>query len=181
MNSPEMGMDMPEEAKFEEVDINGEKIKCRRVDMLKEYAGSFETADSYRKKVIASARQASEREEITTSQDGMKNYADPGDWIIHNPGDKDPYVFGSKNDPVDVRQKKFASKYEAIPDSPGQFRAKGVIKAVRIDENIVFGTSWGETMVVKAGGWVADGGYGIAEESFANTYEKIEPEAEDRT
>ena len=56
----------------------------------------------------------------------------------------------------------------------GKFRPKGIIKAIKVNENIVFDTSWGEKMAVKAGGWVADGGYAIAEDSFNNTYEKIE-------
>jgi hypothetical protein len=164
-----------EKSVFEETEVDGEKIICRRLDnMLEEYADALANADSYQKRVIVSARQATEREEIITSQDGMKNYADPGDWIIHNPGDKDPYVFGNKEDPVEARQQKFAGKYEAIEGQPGQFRAKGIVKAVQVNENIVFRTSWGEQMVVRAGGWVTDGGYGIAKDSFANTFEKIE-------
>jgi hypothetical protein len=164
------------EQAFEEIEINGEKVQCRRVDMLQEFGAQLATADSYRKKVIVSARQATEREEIFTSQDGMKNYADPGDWIIHNPGDKDPYVFGSKKDSLEVRQQKFAKNYETMDEQPGQFRAKGIVKAVQVNENIVFGNSWGETMAVKSGGWVTDRGSGIAQESFMNTYEKISPE-----
>ena len=158
----------------EKIEIAGEEILCRRVDMLQEYEKAFETADNYRKVGIVDARQATEHEEVSTSQDGMKNYADSGDWIIQNPGDKDPYVFGSKNDPIEIRQQKFAKKYEAIDDEPGKFRPKGIVKAVQVYENIVFNTSWGEQMAVKAGGWVADGGYAIAEDSFKNTYEKIE-------
>lgn len=158
----------------EEVIFGDEKVPCRRVDMLKEYAEAFKTADSYRKVGTVEARQAKEREEIATSQDGMKNFAEPGDWIIQNPGDKDPYVFGSKEDPIEVRQAKFAKKYDVIEGEEGKFRPKGIIKAIKVNENIVFDTSWGEKMAVKAGGWVADGGYAIAEDSFNNTYEKIE-------
>lgn len=162
----------------EEVMFGEEKVQCRRIDMLKEYQEAFKTADSFRKVGKVEARQATKREEISTSQDGMKNYAEPGDWIIKNPGDKDPYVFGDKNDPIEARQAKFAKKYETIDEEPGQFRPKGVIKAVRVDENVVFNTSWGEQMAVKKGGWVADGGYAIAEDSFASTYEKIEKDNE---
>lgn len=164
------------EQAFEEVEINGEKVKCRRVNMLQEFGSQLATADSYRKNVVVSARQATEREEISTSQDGMKNYADPGDWIIHNPGDKDPYVFGSKKDSLEVRQQKFAKSYGAVDGQPGQFEAKGIIKAIQVNENIVFDNSSGKTMAVKAGGWVTESGHGIAQESFANTYEKISPE-----
>lgn len=155
------------------VNIDGEDVLCDEIDMLAEYGAALENAPQYRKKVIVDARQATEHEVVSTSQDGMKNYADAGDWIIHNPGDKDPYVFGSKKDPVEVRQEKFAKKYEPIPDQSGKFRAKGVIRALQIDRNIVFGTSWGEKMAVKKSGWVCDGGYAIAEKSFDNTYEKL--------
>lgn len=158
----------------EKIMFGEEKVLCRRIDMLKEYAEAFKTADNYRKIGKVDARQATEHELISTSQDGMKNYAEAGDWIIKNPGDKDPYVFGDKNNPIEVRQAKFAKKYEVIDDEPGKFRPKGVIKAIRVDENIVFSTAWGEQMAAKKGGWVADGGYAIAEDSFANTYEKIE-------
>jgi hypothetical protein len=160
----------------EEVMFGGEKVSCRRVDMLKEYAEAFKTADSYRKVGTIEAHQVKEREEISTSQDGMKNFAEPGDWVIKNPGDKDPYVFGDKNDPVEIRQSKFAKKYDVIEGEEGKFRPKGIIKAVKVTENIVFNTSWGEKIAVKAGGWVADGGYAIAEDSFFNTYEKIKTE-----
>jgi hypothetical protein len=163
----------------EEVKFGEEKVLCRRVDMLKEFQEAFKTADSYRKVGKVEARQATERDLISTSQDAMEdNYAEVGDWIIKNPGDKDPYVFGDKNDPLEVRQAKFAKKYDAIAGEAGVFRPKGIIKAVRVNENIVFNTSWGEQMAVKAGGWVADGGYAIAEESFKNTYEKIEKDNE---
>ena len=108
----------------------------------------------------------------------MNNYAEPGDWIIHNPGDKDPYVFGNKDETIEERQKQFEKKYEIIPWEKEKFRAKGIIKAIQIKENVVFDTSWGATMWVKAWGYVADWWYGIAEESFANTYEKIDLDKE---
>lgn len=157
----------------EDVVIGEEKVSCRRIDALKEYQEAFKTANTYKKVGKVDARQATEHEVVSTSQDGMKNYADPGDWIIHNSGDKDPYVFGDKNDPIEVRQAKFAKKYESLDNEPGKFRPKGEIKAVRVGENIIFNTPWGEQMAVKAGGWVADGGYAIAEDSFADTYEPI--------
>lgn len=162
------------------VKIEGEDVSCDEIDLMAEYGEALKTADQYRKKITVDARQATEHEVISTSQDGMENYADNGDWIIKNPGDKDPYVFGDKNDSPEQRQEKFLKKYEPIPDEPGKFRAKGVIRALRVDKNIVFQTSWGEEMAAKAGGWVADGGYAIAEKSFDDTYEKIEVEGKDQ-
>lgn len=158
------------------VSIDGEDVECEVIDLMAEYGETLKTADQYRKIGTVDAHQATEQEVVTSSQDGTKNVAEVGDWIIQNPGDKDPYVFGNKGDAIEVRQTKFAKKYEPIPDEPGKFRPKGIIRALQIDRNVVFPTSWGEEMAVKAGGWVSDGGYSIAEKSFASTYEKIENE-----
>lgn len=159
---------------FESLEIAGEVVICRRVNMLEKYKDAFKTADSYRKIGTVFAYQATERQEISTSQDGMKNYADVGDWIIQNPGDQDPYVFGDKNDSIETRQAKFAKKYDLIDAQSNSFRPKGIIKAIQVHENIVFDTPWGERMVVKKGGYVCDGGYAIAQDSFLKTYEKVE-------
>lgn len=158
----------------EEVLFGEEKVLCRRIDVLKELVSDFKKADSFRKVGVIEARQATKQEEIISSQDGMKNYAEPGDWIIKNSGDKDPYVFGSKNDSIQERQNKFAKKYKPKPGEDGTFTPKGVIKAVRVNENLVFNNSWGEQMAVKAGGWITDEGHAVAKDSFNNTYEKIE-------
>lgn len=185
-----MGLDSLRQTETKIVKINGEDVECEVIDLMADYGEALKTADRYRKTAVVDARQASGKEIVSTSQDGMTNYADPGDWIIKNPGDKDPYVFGDKTKkaknengeevvvPVTVeeRQKAFAKKYEPIADQPGKFRAKGIIRALKVDRNIVFKTSWGEEMATKAGGWVADGGYCIAENSFNSTYEKIEDE-----
>lgn len=166
---------------YENFEIDGEVVLCRRIqNVLQEYEHAFLTADLYRKTAIVLARQATTREKISTSQDWMENYADPGDRIIQNPGDKDPYVFGNKKDSLEKRNAEFIKKYESIEDQPNKFRAKGIIKAVQVKENIVFDTAWWETMWVKAGWWVADGGYSIAESSFKNTYEKFNPKFENR-
>lgn len=169
---------------MEEVMIDGEKVLCRRIDMLKEYGDALKTAEQYRKIVKVKARQATEREEIRTTQDGdvTVNVAMPGDWIVQNPGDESPYVFGDKfvkdesgaevPTTVEERNAAFAKKYDAIDSEPNTFQSKGVIRAMRVNEDIVFNTSFGE-MSVKAGGWVSDGNYSIREDSFANTYEKV--------
>ena len=108
-------METPEKVEtpegYKNVKIDGEDVLCREVDITKEYGDALKESKEYKKKAVVDARQATEHEEISTTQDGMKNYADEGDWIIQNPGE-DPYVFGSKNDAVEVRQQKFAKKYE---------------------------------------------------------------------
>lgn len=160
------------------VKIDGEEVKCEVIDLYAVYGEALKTADRFRKTAIVEARQAAKREIVSTGQDGTENVAEAGDWIIKNPGDKDPYVFGNKTDPLEVRQQKFTGKYEATPDEPGKFRPKGIIRALQVDRNIVFSTSWGE-MAVRAGGWVTDGGYGIAKQSLADSYEKIKEETEE--
>jgi hypothetical protein len=161
---------------YENLKFWDEIVKCRRIkNVFEEYKEAFDKADFYREKAIISARQATKREIISTSQDGMENYAEPWDRIIQDPGDTDPYVFGSKNDSIEKREEHFNKRHEAIPGQPGKFRVKWIIKAVQVKENIVFNTSWWDTMWTKAGGWVADGWYGIAEDSFKHIYEKFDP------
>lgn len=164
---------------FEEIKIGDEVVRCRRIDLMQEFGSQFADAPFFRKVWIVSARQARERESIVTSQDWTKNYAEASDWIIQNPWDKDPYVFGDKNDPIDVRNAKFEKKYEPIDWEEGKFRPKGVIRALQVNEALVFSTSWWEDMAVKSGGWVADGWYSIAESSFWNTYQQFDPIEED--
>ena len=167
-----------------------EEIECKITKFNEKFpAQFFEDADSFRKIGLVKARQATEREVITTSQDGNREeIAEAGDWIIQNPGDESPYVFGDKrkkitnengeevevNVSVEERQAAFAKKYEPKPGEEGIFIPKGIIKAKQVNENLTWETDWGSRDAVKAGGWVSSGGYGIAEESFFNTYEKIE-------
>ena len=161
---------------YENIKFGDEIVKCRRIkNIFEEYKQDFDKADFYRESAIISARQATQKETISTSQDGMENYAEPWDRIIQDPGDKDPYVFGSKNDSVEKREEHFNKRHEVIPGQPDKFRVKWIIKAVQVKENIVFNTSWWDTMATKAGGWIADGGYSIAEDSFKHLYEKFDP------
>ncbi len=167
-----------------EVLIAGKSVKCDVVpDMLAAYGERLKEAPQYRKKGEVHARQATEEETVSTSQDGTKNIAEPGDWIIQNPGDAAPYVFGDKfktgangekiSIPVDERQKAFQKKYESKEGVMDTFMSKGIIRAMPVERNIVFPTSWGEEMAVEAGGYVTDGGYSIAKDSFDRTYESV--------
>lgn len=182
-----------EDPQMEEISFGEEKVMCKKIEFNNEFPPTFfDDADRFRKVGLVNARQATATEEIISSQDGNKiNTAESGDWIIHNPGDVDPYVFGDKHEknedgspnkdkPISVeqRQKAFEKKYETKPGEEGVFIPKGIIKAKRVDENFAWTTSWGENDSVKAGGWVSEGGYAIAEDSFSNTYEKIENDQE---
>lgn len=173
MNNTEDVFLKTEKPKFEEVEIKGEKVLCRWVDVLREYEDAFKTADSYRKIGTIEAHKATQNEKIITTQDGMINYCEKGDWIIHNPGDLDSYVFGNKNDSLEVRGEKFNKEYVPVAGQDGIFKPHRIIKAIQINENIVFNNSSGIKMAEKKDGWVTDYGYAIAEDSFLNTYEKI--------
>ncbi len=160
---------------MEEVLFDQEKVMCRRVNLATEYEEAFKTAGHYIKIAPVTVRQATERELISTHQDGTENYAEPGDFIILDSGDHDPYVYGNKRESLESRQQHFQKEYELVDSSSQTFQSKEIIKAVQVHENIVFTTSWGE-MAVKAGGWITDQGYGIAKDSFQHTYRQIESE-----
>lgn len=180
-------------SKIKEVEVWWEKIKVLEIDNMKStFAKRFEDAPVYQKKWTVYVRQATEREEIISSQDGTKNIAEPWDWIIQNPNDPHPYVFWNKDKSVEERQKDFLKKYEPT-DKEWVFKAKWQIKAFKITpeilkeewllpsygvngeniEWITFPTSWWENMSVKFGGYIADGGYSITEEAFNDTYELL--------
>src|SRR5690606_9211477 len=129
----------------------------------------------YRKTAVVTAEQhqGDQPRKVTTSQDGTQAVAEKGDWIIHNPGDKDPYVFEAGKGTVEERNKHFQEKYEALPDQPGRFQSKGVIRAIILDKNICIDTDWGDRMFCKKGGYLSNGGYTIAEDSFHSSYEPV--------
>ncbi|MDD2274600.1 MAG: hypothetical protein PHI91_02265 [Candidatus Pacebacteria bacterium] len=164
-----------EENNIAMVKFGDKEVPCRKINFKEEFPASFfDDAKEYRKTALVNVRVAENEETITSSQDANKTIiAEPGDMIIHNPGDVDPYVFGNRDDSVEERQRKFAEKYEQT-DEDGVYRSKGVIKAKKVNENLVWDTSWGSQDGVIAGGWISNGGYAIAEDSFANTYEEIE-------
>jgi len=155
--------------------VAGEELLFRNIsNIFSEFEEQFTNAESYRKTAIVQVRVAVESETIITQQDGMTNQAEIGDFIIKNPEDSSEYVFGNRGDALEVRTRKFDAKYEFIADKPGFYQSKGVIQAVQVNENITFLTQSNRRMYVKAGGWVTSTGYGIAEESFNKTYERIE-------
>lgn len=157
--------------KFED----GKAVEYRHVDWRREYGAALERAPLYRKTAIVEAVQhlGDEPKVVSTSQDSTQATAVKGDWLIHNPGDKDPYVFEAGKGTVEERSKNFDKKYGAIPGQPGKFQSKGNIRALRLDENISFDTDWGERMYAKAGSYISSGGYTIAEDSFFNSYEPV--------
>lgn len=156
----------------------GKDITCYEVDSQQEFQRlRVISPEIFLRKKDVKAYQATELLEVRSSQDGMVNTAEVGDWVVQNPGDPDPYVFGDKKkDSLQVRQEKFLQFYAPVEGQPGVFRRKGVIKAVPLDRNITFSTAWGATMSCEVGGVLTDQGYTIAKSSLEKDYVVVPPE-----
>lgn len=94
-----------------------------------------------------------------------KNVAKEGDMIATNPGGEQ-YIIPAET---------FQKKYEADPTKAGQYRPKGGPQSfIRLTEDVAFRASWGEDMVIKAGGVLnvtnPQAVYGIAGDEFKSTY-----------
>ncbi len=107
----------------------------------------------------------------TILSDGTRettNTANPGDWIVTNPGGEQ-YI---------VPAEKFPKKYEPAPElGEGWFKPTGGIqKFLELEEDITFVCSWGETQFIKAGGMInvtnLEDIYGMAREEFFSTYQE---------
>ncbi len=153
----------------------GEKVevKCRFVDLnTPEYDAKFENAPLFRKNVEVKARQATTREEIETALDATQSVAEPGDWIVTNPG----------GEVYRVKDEIFKKAYKPKEDEEGTFIALGVpVKAVQVNEDIAFMAPWGSVQGVRSGGYIVERQdnkerYGIEKVAFESTYEAIEEE-----
>lgn len=103
---------------------DAELVKPTKVDLnTPEADEAFAAAPVYEKFAVVQASQATQETPITTVlADGTvetSNVAQPGDYIVTNPGGEQ-YV---------VEQEKFEARYEVTEDS-GTFKAKGIVKAV---------------------------------------------------
>ena len=128
----------------------------------------------YKKYARVEAVQGEEGEEVVTvmadghvetSNKVVKDEDGNCGWIVTNPsGEK--YI---------VPHKTFAKRYDLEVGADGKHAPKGApIKAIQISEDIEFTASWGEIMVIKAGGYLnisnKDDIYGIQEKEFYETY-----------
>ncbi|MDQ5962552.1 MAG: hypothetical protein QG653_359 [Patescibacteria group bacterium] len=87
--------------------------------------------------------------------------------IARNPGGEE-YV---------VRAEKFPKLYDMLSD--GTFKAKGIVKAIQTDRDVVFTSPWGEEMKILSGGYLVESTidgkrYGIEEKAFLDTYKRKE-------
>ncbi len=146
-----------------------EEIECRIVDLSSTYFNdAFEKAYFYKKLVEIRARQASTLELVSTFLDATHNTANPGDWIVANPGE-DPYV---------IKANRFAELYRPKPGEEDVYISIGKpVKAIPIDEDIVFIAPWGELQAVRKGGHIIQDvegqRYGIDALSFSQTYHQV--------
>ena len=86
-----------EEVEFDIGDGKKEIVQCEPVDLGSEkYNKAFENAEWYKKSVGIKARQATSQENIVSGIDATKNIAEPGDWIITNPGGEQYIISAEK-------------------------------------------------------------------------------------
>lgn len=119
--------------------------------------------------VVKAVRVTKEIPITTVLMDGTiesMNTAHPGDWIVTNPSGESYAI------PDEV----FLGRYELV--SEDTYRAKGDGVFVKIDEDITFEASWGETAYMKAGAYLSiqnpEDIYGIANAVFKETYSVCE-------
>lgn len=155
------------------------EVECKIVDLsTDDFNILFENAPLFSKRsdIEVQARQVTEVEEVVTALDGTESIANPGDWVVTNPG-------GEK---YSVKEDIFANGYNKKDGSPGVFIPVGVpTKVVEVSESVVFVASWGSDQGVRAGGVVVERQddtkerYGIEKQAFADTYERMHDEEKD--
>ena len=110
----------------------------------------FSRAPVYQKTAVLKKSQvkiAAKREEVVTRLNGAeetRNIARPGDYIITGPhGER--YVIGAA---------KFKSLYQLEEGRPARYRAKGRVRALRLEEDTELVAPWGEKQRAAKGGVV---------------------------
>ena len=132
------------------------------------------TAQTYTKFARIQAEKAKGGEAIETIlADGTKettNVANPGDWIVTNPGGE-RYI---------VPAEKFVKKYEpAVELGEGWFKPTGGNQSfIQIDADMDILASWGEVQHLKKGAYLnvtnLNDIYGVAEQEFHDTYKLVQ-------
>ena len=145
-----------------------------------------------RKTAVVQARKLEKEEVVDTrpraSVDGKtyvfsetKNTAPAGSWVITNP-DGEEYVIKDKvknGQVVATADEQFSAKYSQTPE--GYVSTEGPKHFVRIDSDICFKASWGETQFAPKGSYICTE-YGPGEEysvtnsAFDATYQIVLPE-----
>lgn len=111
------------------------------------------------------AYKANEDGSLSISQDNINHiFYRKGQMIVTNPGE-DPYPFGNQDEEPAASTQRFHEDHTKLPN--GKYIRKP-FKAIPVTEDIEFLASNGVKMTVKKGGYVAEGLYGIADESAQN-------------
>jgi hypothetical protein len=133
-----------------------------------------------RKIGFVAARKADKRQRIETRWEGKESeiVAEPGDWIVTSLSPSgDVLVDGDGNrNTYAIKPSRFAELYEPAAGKTEfgpKFRAKGVVKAIRLSGGFEIEAPWGETQRSADGYLLLNGAevYGDARETFEATYE----------
>ena len=160
-----------------------DNIEFKNIESIKEYlTTALESGklipNHYQKSCEITARVGVLGEQIITiMEDGLQETkntvtadenGNPG-WVVTNPSGEQ-YI---------VSHSVFVKKYEKTPQTENRFRPVwNPITAAKIDENICFVASWGETMNLVAGGYLVfneqlDDIYGVQQKEFEKTYKLV--------
>jgi hypothetical protein len=133
-----------------------------------------------RKIGLVAARKAEQRQRIVTRWNGKEseNVAEPGDWIVTSlsgSGDVLVDIEGRPNTYA-IKPRRFAELYEPAAGKTefgAKFRAKGLVKAIRLSGGFEIEAPWGERQRSADGYLLLNGTevYGNARETFEATYE----------
>ena len=158
-------------------------MNFRKIESIKEYLtegfknGRFQSK-TYQKSGEITARIGKIGEEIVTI---MANGLEETKNVVtaDENGNSGWVVTNSTGEKYIVSDSVFRNKYEKIKGTEDRFKPVwNPITATQINENISFNAPWGETQNLIAGGYLVfnkgfDDVYGIQQEEFDETYEKI--------
>lgn len=164
--------------------IDGKEVDCKIVDFSGlDFSKNNEDIIWLTKTKPVKVQIAEGGEKIGTSQDGMEQVAEAGQYILQNNPDaeehEDPYIFGEvdENGKVNVESQRedFLKKYKKVDGGDDLWFKSEPFKAIRVSEDVAIEPSWdkGNYMGTPSGGVIAEGGYTIAPSSLEDSYAKV--------
>jgi len=153
---------------------------CRSISFAEfrdEFGQILETAPKAQKTAEVRVTTVTEPGSIFVGQDLQSIEVEPGDHLIKNPGDADPYRFGDQPS-VEERIAAFKTSYTPVAGKTDYFMKTATSRVVRVMTDLVLDTEWGSSMAMKAGGYVTDAGYTIQQQSFDYDYRFVDQAAE---
>jgi hypothetical protein len=134
-------------------------------DLATKFADEFAQAPQVKKTAPVRVETIQQPEKRWVIQDQMVVEVEPGDHWIKNPSDGSGYRFSNLLT-LEQRKEHFRKSYQPVAGQPGTYLRRGTFKVIQVMDDFVLATSWGPTMTLKAGGYLADGGYVIQADSF---------------